>query len=1401
MQDSRKTKAQLIDELAALRQRVAELERQPSPALDRSTPAPDPYAEPLKLSEPYVRSVLAALPEAIVITGLFGQITFANEQAARLHGFVTPGDMSALSVYSLIAPRQQTKVIEMVRQSVLGRAINNIETELVRQDGTTFWAELTVTSLCDAQGSPTAVVGITRDITTRRELAEALQASEAQFRAVVEDQTELICRFRPDGVLTFVNDAYCRAFGKTRADLIGDNFMPMIPEEDHAIIAHEMARLTPQSPVVTYEHRVILTDGDVRWQQWTDRALYNMAGELIEYQSVGRDVTARQQIEQELMDTKAMLEAAINQSPVPMALLSAPDGMHQIVNPALREYLGIQTEPSWAGLTLDQLERSWVNLDRQGVPVPADQSPAALALRGIGTYNLEGGVRQKNGSLRSDLTSAVPIFNSRGQQIAAFVVVIDITDRKQLEEALHTSERRLQMALHAAQAGAWEYNRRTNQAIWSDGNYRVLGYEPGSGEASIESWLTAVHPDDRAAASANLMKMIEQQRDLDFEFRVAWPDQSVHWLRVVGHVAYDDQGAPLELVGLQIDITESKKLAEALATSEEQYRLLAQNLPGTTIILFDHNLRYTLVEGEIPPYFGSSKEQMLGKTLWEVLPRDSAERFADVYRAALNSGAQTDMSVQYEDRHFTVSVVPIRNPHGEVVAGMLVARDITAVQKSEEALRASEERYRTLIDNQGEGMGLVDANEFFVFANPAAEDLFGQPGGLVGHNLSEFVEADQFALIKHETLRRQQGQKSTYEITVLRPDGQVRNLIITAVPQLGALGEFLGTFGVFRDITARKQVEAEVRRLNAELEQRVIERTTELAALNAALQDDIHHRQRIEDMLRRSEQRYRTLFESAADAIFIFNLNGQFIEANRVAGERYGYTLDELRQLSVMNLAPAEQQEFIPARLEQTRHQGFNRFETVHQRRDGALIPVDVNSRVIEYGGQPAILSIIRDITDRKQTEQTLRRYNTEQTALYNTALLLNAQLDVAALLRLIIEQAAALLGVSAGGVCLYDEGRDTLVLAVGLDLYAKYVGVEIKPGEGLSGQAFQQRAVLMPDGSQTWNGQLSADNHEEHIRAAIAAPLLAKQIPLGVLFVASDQHKQRFDDHDQQLVELFAAQAATALENARLYARQQEQYRRLQEAQTRLIHAEKMSALGQLIASISHEINNPLQAVQGCLTLVREGIAETVQLDPTVTTNWQRDLSVAAAEVQRIANIVQRLRDFYRPARAGLQTVDVAAAIDTVLALAAKQLQHCGITVERSATANPPLTVTTNADQLKQILLNLVLNAIDAMPNGGQLQVVAKPDTLPRPSGTQPAVRIDLTDTGHGMTPDTVTRIFEPFFTTKESGSGLGLAISYELVTSLGGEINVTSEVGVGTTFSIQLPVHVGEDDAEVAA
>jgi two-component system NtrC family sensor kinase len=314
---------------------------------------------------------------------------------------------------------------------------------------------------------------------------------------------------------------------------------------------------------------------------------------------------------------------------------------------------------------------------------------------------------------------------------------------------------------------------------------------------------------------------------------------------------------------------------------------------------------------------------------------------------------------------------------------------------------------------------------------------------------------------------------------------------------------------------------------------------------------------------------------------------------------------------------------------------------------------------------------------------------------------------------------------------------------------------------------------------------------YAEGLRSVVSLPLMARHGPVGFLSLAS-VNPGEFPAEHLDIAREVAAQLAVALQQARLYEAEREQFRQKQELQAQLAQADKLTALGRLVASITHEISNPLQAIQFSLGAITLEMAAEKRWD-----KLERYVSRMSGEIHRIAELAQRLRDFYRPAREEMQPTQVSAVIRDVLELTGKQLEHSHITLERDCPDDLP-AIQANPDHLKQVFLNLMLNAIDAMaPKGhGVLRVRAAMDQMLSPNTSLvPALRIEFADTGTGIPPEVMSRLFEPFVTTKTDGTGLGLSISYGIVRAHGGQIAVLSEVGVGTKFTLLLPAASAPD------
>jgi signal transduction histidine kinase/DNA-binding NarL/FixJ family response regulator len=225
---------------------------------------------------------------------------------------------------------------------------------------------------------------------------------------------------------------------------------------------------------------------------------------------------------------------------------------------------------------------------------------------------------------------------------------------------------------------------------------------------------------------------------------------------------------------------------------------------------------------------------------------------------------------------------------------------------------------------------------------------------------------------------------------------------------------------------------------------------------------------------------------------------------------------------------------------------------------------------------------------------------------------------------------------------------------------------------------------------------------------------------------------------------------------------------------QSQLVQAEKLAGIGRLAASLAHEINNPLQALQGCLDLALANLSNIEK--------QQRYLGIAKSEVERLGSMVQRMLDFYRPSKGTRGPMDVKALVDEVLMLSGKRLQHAKVITQIEWTSDIPVLYGV-ANQIKQVFLNLVLNATDAMPNGGELKFIGGL------TDDHQWLCAQFIDSGVGIAPENLDKIFEPFYTTKATGTGLGLGISHTIIASHGGRMTVESEVGKGTTFTVWLP------------
>lgn len=302
-------------------------------------------------------------------------------------------------------------------------------------------------------------------------------------------------------------------------------------------------------------------------------------------------------------------------------------------------------------------------------------------------------------------------------------------------------------------------------------------------------------------------------------------------------------------------------------------------------------------------------------------------------------------------------------------------------------------------------------------------------------------------------------------------------------------------------------------------------------------------------------------------------------------------------------------------------------------------------------------------------------------------------------------------------------------------------------------------------------NATLQADLHSLGLGAALFAPVKRSKMR-SWFFAGRELHDAPFREADLDMFLILASQAAMALENARLYAELRDYVRQVEESQQALLQAEKMAAAGRLTASIAHEVNNPLQAVQNCLHLAsRQDLPEEQRSEY---------FELAKSELNRLMSTVQRMLDFYRPGAIAPSEVNIPEILQHVVDLMSQQLAKRGVKVQVDIEASlPPIYAV--GSQIQQVFLNLVLNAFDAMLDGGLLQIRAR--------GVKHGVEILFQDSGPGIPAEMLAHIFEPFYSTKEGGTGLGLTVSYNIVTAHGGLLELVPNNKPGACFRVYLP------------
>jgi PAS domain S-box-containing protein len=503
------------------------------------------YLELLSESEERFRSVAETANEAIICADSQVNIVFWNPGAEEMFGYGAE-EVLGRSLTLILPERMRNARLDSLMKVASGDGGKTYEALGLRKDGQEFFMEM-------SRSTPWRVAddffftAIIRDITQRRQAEEALKRSEADYRAVVEDQTELIVRFGTDGGITFVNEANARYYGKSREEMLSlGSFLDVVPEEDREIVMSALAALTPQEPVLTREQRTISGDGDIRWQQWTTRAFFDGEGNVVEYQSVGRDVTDRRAAEDALKESEHAYRLLFD---------SAPDVIYSIDEK--REFTAVnQAFVRLTGYSAEEL----IGRDFAPITHPLDLQKAIdtyeQARSGSTPEPYELRIKKKDGTYIVWEFISKPLLK-RGEPSGEFGIARDITARKEAERALAESEE-LYRALLATSPDAVVVTD-LDFKIQMVSDRAIEQQRAGSAEELIGmSTMEVLLPTDQQDALDNAESTLRSGLGQSMDFVIRRRDGTTFTGEVMASLLRDADGNPRAFIATIRDVSERK---------------------------------------------------------------------------------------------------------------------------------------------------------------------------------------------------------------------------------------------------------------------------------------------------------------------------------------------------------------------------------------------------------------------------------------------------------------------------------------------------------------------------------------------------------------------------------------------------------------------------------------------------------------------------------------------------------------------------------------------------------------------------------------------------------------------------------------------------------------------------